>query len=75
MELMIKLVAKFLSRVPKVWSHTKPCTAALFDQADYCEYQQFRNLNGDIHDKRLEVRTSDKFKLDLVPFWDELLVM
>lgn len=38
-----------------------------------CDYQEFRNVNGDRNNKAFEVRTDKQFNLEMVKFWDEIL--
>lgn len=38
-----------------------------------CDYQEFRNKDGDKQIKQFEVRTANDFNLPMVSLWDRLL--
>lgn len=60
-------------RIPTVWNRFANCTKSHFGAI--CDYQEFRNLNGDAKTYKHEVKTGNEFDLAMVRFWDEILFM
>lgn len=38
-----------------------------------CDYQEFRNIDGDKRMKKFEVRTANDFDLRMISLWDNVL--
>lgn len=46
-----------------------------FHRGKICEYQEFRNKNGDLKNTKFEARNTNDFNLAMVRFWDEMIHM
>lgn len=56
---------------PVSWNEVHECKK--YHRGNICDYQEFRNLNGDFKTSKFEVRTNNDFNLSMVRFWDEIL--
>lgn len=58
-------------RRPIVWNNMNECDREHVGKM--CDYQEFRNQNGDKRMKQFEVRTANEFDLRMISLWDNLL--
>lgn len=56
-----------------MWNEVHECKK--HHRGNFCDYQEFRNLNGDLKASKFEIRTNNDFDMSMVRFWDELLHM
>lgn len=56
-----------------MWNEVDECNK--YHSGNFCDYQEFRNLNGDQKTSKFEIRTNNDYDLSMVRFWDEVLRM